>query len=78
MRKFMKRKGKASMTESEEIQVITFRKPGIAQQLELNLNTFKLFCKRCKDVDYNPVTDRVYCVNCRVAITLTPYKKGLL
>ena len=39
------------------------------------INTVKSFCKRCKDVGYTPITDRVYCKNCGVAIKQTPHRK---
>ena len=68
------------MTESEKIKVITLRKQGvsyggISQQLGLNLNTVKSFCKRCKESGFTPITDRVYCKNCGVAIKQTPHRK---
>ena len=68
------------MTESEKVKVITLRKQGasygsISQQLGLNLNTVKSFCKRCKESGFTPITDRVYCKNCGVSIKQTPHRK---
>ena len=68
------------MKESEKIKVVTLRKQGvsyggISQQLGLNLNTVKSFCKRCKESGFTPITDRVYCKNCGVAIKQTPHRK---
>ena len=68
------------MTESEKVKVITLRNQGvsyggISQQLGLNLNTVKSFCKRCKESGFTPITDRVYCKNCGVAIKQTPHRK---
>ena len=63
------------MTESEKVKVITLRKQGvsyggISQQLGLNLNTVKSFCKRYKENGFTPITDRVYCKNCGVMFTV--------
>ena len=68
------------MTESEKVKVITLRNQGvsyggISQQLGLNLNTVKSFCKRCKESGFTPITDRVYCKNCGVAIKQIPHRK---